>query len=89
MKEIALALAILATFAFGGAGFGKYDFMSDTGAELCQKAPKKLNCCEGAWIDPKTGLMHGGFEWRVGKNAKTCQLKMYEAYLFDTERVKK
>lgn len=89
MKELVLASAIFATFAFAGGGFGKYDFMPTTGAELCKKAPVELDCCGGAWENPKNGMMHGGKNWRIGKNAGICQEKMYEAYLFDKERVLK
>ena len=65
---------------------------SDTGAELCQKAPKKLNCCGGIFVVPhgklRTAITNGA-EWRTGKNSEACQEAMYEAYLFDMERVKK
>lgn len=87
MKKIVIFLALSATILLAKSGFGKYDFMPLTGAELCKKTPKELDCCGGSWQNPENGMMFGGKNWRVGENAEICQDLMYQAYLLDKERV--
>ncbi len=81
--RVMIGLIVMVAVAMGDTGFGKYNFMASTGAELCKKAPTELKCCSGSWTD-ENGKVFSGGEWRTGVNAELCQKAMHEAFATNT-----
>jgi len=70
--------------------YGRYQFMADTGASYCQRAPASLNCCAGTWTYTfkREDGTYGegtttGAEWRTGANAQACQDAMFAEFTKD------